>query len=358
MGHSISEKSGVTLKVVSVGAAIVALAVTIGGAQDALEGPGSRPENLVLIERSAYLMDTRVHLATWDVTRGEGLARLDRALVALEQTEAELSTWREDSAITALNRSPIDRPWQAPPAICGMFATISEWQASSGGTFDPSIGRLTEVWGVHGDGRLPSTDDLARARRSSGFGHLEFDRVRCTVTRRADVALDVGAFGKGEALDRVEAALGEWPWMVDLGGQVSVLGAPPGRSGWPVAIGHPSDRQRGYVNLTVREGSLSTSGGSERDLVLSGRRIGHILDPRTGGPVAFRGSVTVWHRRALVADILSTALFVMGPDEGIEWAESRGIAACFLVPDRRGTVRTLMTAAFRASVLFSEVREG
>ena len=92
--------------------------------------------------------------------------------------------------------------------------------------------------------------------------------------------------------------------------------------------------------------------------MVSGRRIGHILDPGTGGAVAFPGSVTVWHRRALVADILSTALFVMGPDEGVEWAESRGIAACFLVPDRRGSVRMLMTAAFRASVLFSEVREG
>ena len=67
--------------------------------------------------------------------------------------------------------------------------------------------------------------------------------------------------------------------------------------------------------------------------------------------MTFGGSVTVWHRRALVADILSTALFVMGPDEGLRWAEARGLAACYLVPDRHREVSMRATTAFRRSVL-------
>ena len=255
-------------------AAILTLTVTIrGGSQDPQERPVPRVATPALVERSAYLMGTRVRLLTWADSRFDGLARLEHALTTLEQTEAELSTWRDDSAIAVLNRSPVGSPWSASPAICRMFAVLSDWQTASGGAFDPSIGRLIQAWDVHGQGRIPSPADLAQARASSGFRHLDFDAVRCTVTRRADVAIDVGAFGKGEALDRVEQRLGDEPWMVDFGGQVSVHGVPPGRGEWPVSIAHPLDRQRAYVEVALRAGSLSTSAGSERDLFVNGRRI-------------------------------------------------------------------------------------
>jgi thiamine biosynthesis lipoprotein len=97
----------------------------------------------------------------------------------------------------------------------------------------------------------------------------------------------------------------------------------------------------------MRGGSLSTSGGSERDRFAAGRRISHHLDPRTGEPAAFIGSVSVWHPSAFVADVLSTALFVMGPEKGLSWAEARGLAACDLQMDAAGRVTPTMTAAFR-----------
>jgi thiamine biosynthesis lipoprotein len=332
-------------------AAILTLTVTIrGGSPNPQEPPVPHVPAPALVERNAYLMGTRVRLLTWDSSRVGGLARLERALTTLEETEGELSTWRDDSAIAALNRSPVGTPWPASPGICRLFAALAEWQTASGGAFDPSIGRLIQAWDVHGEGRIPSTEDLAHARASSGFQYLDFDAVHCTVTRRADVVIDVGAFGKGEALDRLEQRLGDQPWMADFGGQVSVHGVPPGRGGWLVSIAHPLDRQRAYMDVTLRSGSLSTSAGSERDRIVGGRRITHILDPRTGGPVTFGGSVTVWHRRALAADILSTALFVMGPDAGLRWAESRGIAACYLVPDAHDGVSTQATTAFRKGV--------
>jgi thiamine biosynthesis lipoprotein len=79
---------------------------------------------------------------------------------------------------------------------------------------------------------------------------------------------------------------------------------------------------------------------------VSGTRVGHILDPRTGAPAPFKGSVTVWHRSALAADALSTALYVMGPKEGARWADARGISALFLLPDDAG-VKAYPTAAWR-----------
>ncbi len=80
--------------------------------------------------------------------------------------------------------------------------------------------------------------------------------------------------------------------------------------------------------------------------MVGNRRLGHILDPRTGKPAGFKGSVSVWHEQALIADILSTALYVMGPEKGLSWADGRNVAACFLVPDMEENVEILASQAF------------
>jgi len=305
----------------------------------------SADAGLELVTRDAYLMGTRAHLAAFAPARDTGRATLAAALDVLERTERELSTWRESSDVSTLNGHPVGIPWQASPSLCRTLAEVWRWHDETGGAFDPAIGRLLAAWDVHGQGARPAPHAAVRAATASGLALLAFDPAACTITKRAEVTLDVGAFGKGEALDRVEAALGSGPWLIDLGGQVSV-GGPGPEGGWPVAIAHPRDRDRPYRQVQLREGSLSTSGGSERDVTVGGARISHIFDPRTRRPAAFEGAVTVWHRRGLAADALSTALFVMGPEEGLRWAEARGIAALYLVPGPGDAVRAAPTRAF------------
>jgi thiamine biosynthesis lipoprotein len=181
--------------------------------------------------------------------------------------------------------------------------------------------------------------------------HFNLDLEECRVTRVGAARIDAGAFGKGAALDQAAAVLSGHRWMVDLGGQVSVGRHHTDGSGWPVAIADPRRRDRTALNLLLREGSLATSGGSERDLTVAGQRVGHIIDPRSGSPAEFTGSVSVWHQSALVADVLSTAMFVMGPDEGLRWAEAAGIAACFLESSEVGDTRVRMTTSFTALVV-------
>ncbi|MBI2189634.1 MAG: FAD:protein FMN transferase [Acidobacteria bacterium] len=308
---------------------------------------------LEFVTRDAYLMGTRAQLAVFAPTRDAGLSTLGTALDVLEATEQELSTWRKSSDVSALNRQPVGQPWHASASLCRTFEEVWRWQAATGGAFDPAIGRLLSAWDIHGSGIRPTPEQTSRAVAASGLRLLAFDPRTCTVTRRADVTLDAGAFGKGDALDRAEASLGSGPWLIDLGGQVSV-GGPGPAGGWTVDIAHPRHRDRPHLRVGLSEGSLSTSGGSERNVTVGGVRISHIFDPRTGQPAAFDGSVTVWHRRALAADALSTALFVMGPAEGLQWAESRGIAVLYLVPGTNGTMRATASAAFRE--LFGETK--
>ncbi len=137
--------------------------------------------------------------------------------------------------------------------------------------------------------------------------------------------------------------------MVDLGGQIAVSGAPPAGT-WPVAIAHPAQRAEIAMEIALDGGSLATSGASERSYEIEGGMVAHIVDPRTGRPLHRPGSVTVWHEDALTADILSTALYVLGPKAGLRHADEHGFAALFLVPAGRGareSVTLLASQAFR-----------
>jgi thiamine biosynthesis lipoprotein len=146
--------------------------------------------------------------------------------------------------------------------------------------------------------------------------------------------LEEGGFLKGHALDRVREKLvegGAGSGLLDFGGQLLAWGRAEA-----VAVADPTDRQRPRLTFPLANASVSTSGTSER-----GR---HLLDPRTGQPCEAWGSVAVVRPTGLEADVLSTALYVMGPTLGLAWAEAHGVAAAFLPND--GPV--LLTAPFRA----------
>ena len=326
-------------------ACLMAAAVCGVRAQD-LQLPVSRNASAAfLVQRDVYLMGTHAFVAAYAPDRQTGIVVLETAVRELEATEAQLSTWRDDSAISQLNRATIASPWHADDTLCRLFRDVYSWHEATSGTFDPTVGALAEAWQIHGNGRIPTASELEAARRRTGLTLIEFNRQSCSLTRMADVVIDVGAFGKGEALDRVADALAGRAWIADLGGQVSVGGIPPDGKPWIVDIAHPVDRHRPVMQVQIKAGSLSTSGGSERDIHLGDVRIGHHLDPRSGAPARFSGSVVVWHERGLVADILSTALFVMGPEEGLRWAERRGIVAAYLIPTSHG-VATAATTRF------------
>jgi len=341
------------------GAALVASGV-------ALAGSTSAPAT-VRVERTVYLMGTRTSLVASAADRPTALSRLERMLRVLEETEAELSTWRVESVLSALNRQPVQAPWHAPEALCRVFKHLAAWHDETDGAFDPAIGALVDAWGLGEGGRRPTLDELAAARARSGLAGVAFEPDRCLVTRLRDVGFDSGGFGKGEALDRVardQAARSGGAWMVDLGGQIAANAAEDSDA-WSVAIAHPARRTEPVLTLRLATGSLATSGGSERDGRVGNQRIGHVLDPCSRLSVSRPASVIVWRRHALAADIVSTALYVMGVEQGLRWAETRRIAAALLVPAQvsvppssrsgsRSAMQIHTTAAFRERFLSEE----
>lgn len=197
------------------------------------------------------------------------------------------------------------------------------------------------AWGfLRREGRTPSDEKLAAALAASGMRHVEFDtagrRVRFT---RPGVELNPGAIGKGWAIDRAVGLLADAgvPSVLVHGGQSSVRArgvhgpALPGRRGWQVGLRHPLFPARRLATIALEDRALGTSGAATQFFVDRGRRLGHILDPRTGRPADGVLSATVIASSAAIADALSTAAYVLGP-AGLETiAPQGGDAAAILV---------------------------
>jgi thiamine biosynthesis lipoprotein len=255
----------------------------------------------------------------------------ERALTEVARIEGACSTWNPASSWSRFNGAqgravPMDAEW------LGLLARVQAWSERTQGAFDPLLAPLVQAWGLRGQSVTPASATLAAAREASGIRHLVLDAAAGTARLRHPAAgLEEGGFLKGYALDRLHQMAQTREGLLDFGGQLLAWGRPV-----TVSVADPQHRQLPRLSFRLNQASLSCSGTSER-----GR---HILDPRTGVPCPAWGSTAVVAADGLTADVLSTALFVLGPDAGLRWAEREGIAAVFLLND--GSLR--MSRAFRA----------
>lgn len=287
-------------------------------------------------------MGTSLRVSVSAPSRPLGIAAIEAAFSAVKATDDLLSTWRDDSELARLNHAPAATAVPLSPALHRMLRAVERCSRLTGDAFDPAIGALVEAWDLRGRGRLPSESELGAARDRSGLRHFRFAAGPALVRDEEGVWLDSGGFGKGAALAAARDSLrahGIESALLNFGGQVLVLG--PGDRGddWTVPVAHPSHRGEPAVRLRLRDRSASTSSQSERFVLVGGRRLGHVLDPRSGRPVDPWGSVTVVAADPMLADMLSTALLVLGPDQALAWARDRRDLGVLVLEEREGRLR-------------------
>lgn len=299
--------------------------------------------------RARYLMGTLLELLVYAPDRAQADRAMDHAFAEVARLEAILSTFRPDSDVSRLNRAPVGQVVAVSPEVIELLAKSRELSEMTQGAFDVTVGPLIALWQHATETDMPpSAEALAAARNRVGLRHLAV--VGDTICRlREGVEVNFGGIGKGYALDRAAEVLraeGIDAALLNFGGQVLVAGLPPGQTCWTVEVRDPRDPwnpERPLSVLWLVAGSVSTSADYARGLTVAGRSYSHILDPRTGLPVAGLQSATVIAPTAAEADALSTALYVLGPEAGRRLAEERGLAA-LLAADGVGEFRS---TAFR-----------
>ncbi len=281
-------------------------------------------------------MGTTLTLSVTSPSRDSSIRAIDSALARVRVVDDLLNDWRADSELGRFNRAAPGLPASISPGLAGYLAEVSEWTQASGGAIDPAIGALIDAWDLRGPGQVPRESLLAQARAGSGMYRFQPDWARRTAMRpTAGSWIDAGSFGKGAALRAMGQELerrGALRAVLNFGGQVLAVGD----TTVTIEVAHPERRFEPAARISLTRASASTSGQSERLRVVDGVSAGHLLDPRSGRPVPPWGSVTVIHPDPMTADILSTALFVMGPEAGMTWAASHDIAALFLVAGPAG----------------------
>jgi thiamine biosynthesis lipoprotein len=253
----------------------------------------------------------------------------ERIFAAAARWERVMSRYDPHSPVSAVNRAA-GAAGVVSPELARALRRARALARGTGGCFDPTVGPLVDLWNRAGRrGSAPAARAIAAARARSGWASLGVRGDRVTLARHG-MSLDLGALGKGLALDEIRRALrGRGPSGLLNFGESSLvpLGATSGR-GWTVMIRHPRGGFVGAIHLRRR--ACSTSGAHGQTMTIAGRRRSHVVDPRSGLPLQRRAQVTVLARSAAVAEALSTAMLVAGLDAMPRLARQFGVDACWV----------------------------
>lgn len=319
-----------------VGLALIGLAL--------LAGCDSDP---VVIKFSGPIMGTQYHVS---VVESEGIS-LDKAgqqalaegiKNTLVDVDLKMSTYKQHSELSRFNQTSVGQWFPVSADTAVVVEEALQIAAESGGVFDPTIGPLVNLWGFGPDlkpDQVPSEAELALAFERVGYRSVAVKGVESdapSLRKDKNIYLDLSAIAKGYGVDQVARYLdrqGFHNYLVEVGGELRLKGRKPDGTTWKIAIEKPSTSGQVVQEvLALTNVSVATSGGYRNYFEADGQRFSHTINPLTGRPITHKlASVTVLHPSCATADAMATALMVMGPEKGLEFAREQGLAVYMLV---------------------------
>jgi len=285
-------------------------------------------------------MGTLVEITVIGRDRERLLRATNKAFAEFQRIEELMSPYKEGSDISRLNRKAGEGKIKVSPEVLDILVRSKELSRNSQGAFDLTAASLGPIWSFDKDSpRVPSRSDISKALQAAGPDKLEIYEKKGTAGLSGQkTRIHPGGIAKGHACDRAAAVLkeeGVSMAMVNAGGDIRVLGRKINRP-WKVGVQDPRDRNRIMAWIPIANEAVATSGDYEKFFIKDGKRYCHILDPRNGRPADKSRSATVIADKAWLADGLATAVFVLGPEEGLEL--SRSMDAEALVIDSGGEI--------------------
>ncbi len=283
------------------------------------------------IHFSAMACPCEIRIAARDEASAQALAKC--AIDEVRRLESKYSRYRDDSIVARINAAAGQASVDVDDETAGLIEFARRLYAQSDGLFDITSGVLRRVWDFK-TARMPAPDQIERVRALVGLEHTHWDGRRFGLAR-AGMEIDFGGFGKEYAVDRAATLLadrGVQSGFVDLGGDVRAIGPCPDGTPWRFAIRHPRDPSRTIASVAILHGALTTSGDYERYFDLAGKRYCHILDPRTGWPVAHWQSASVIAPMAIAAGGCST-IAMLKQTAGEDFLRAQGVGYLLVAPD-------------------------
>lgn len=291
------------------------------------------------VSKTNYLMGTIVKLTIYDDIKDESV--FEDTFKLIRNIENKMSLNIEDSETNKINKNAFNKRIPISEEMNFVLEKSLEYSKLSDGRFDVTVGSLVKLWGIGSESaRVPSQSEIINAISHTGYKYMDLNKDGVSLNK-SDMLIDLGAIAKGYAADQVADYLDSQNInraIIDIGGNIYVLGSKAPETPWTVSIQNPFNETRGDFLGTVRVSNKSvvTSGVYERYLEKEGKKYHHILDPFTGYPVENElMSVTIISDKSIDGDALSTAVFSLGLEKGYELVKSLdGVDAIFVTKDK------------------------
>ena len=274
---------------------------------------------------------------------GEAQEIFDGAFSVIEKEDLLMSLQKGNSELSKINNSAGLESVAVSEDTYNVVSSALYYSELTHGAFDPTVAPLVELWDIGSDfeGVLPDPDSIERIKKLTDYSKLEMLSDNRIYLESREMKIDLGAIAKGYIADKVKDYLlsrNVERGIINLGGNIVVLGSKPENKPWKIGIQNPFESRGNHIGIVeVKDKTIVTSGIYERFFMADGKRYHHILDPKTGYPVDNDlASVTIISDTSIDADALSTSLFVLGVETGLELIETiKNAEAVYITKDKK-----------------------
>ncbi|SHH82573.1 FAD:protein FMN transferase [Clostridium grantii] len=291
------------------------------------------------ISKSGYFLDTLIDIKLYDNGTEE---MIDEMFTILKDIEGKMSIHIIDSEVSTINSNSGVDAVKVSPDTLAVIQRGEYYSKLSNGNFDITVGPLVSLWNIGSDeAKLPTQNEIDKALNLIDYTKVTIDEANSTVKLEDEnMSIDLGGIAKGYAADKLAEYLTSKnvkSALISLGGNIFALGSKANGEDWSIGIQNPFDTRGDYFAiLKVSNKTVVTSGVYERFLEVDGEIYHHILSPFNGYPVDNNlMSVTIIADKSIDADGLSTTIFALGVDKGLELINSLdGVSAIFVTKDK------------------------
>jgi FAD:protein FMN transferase len=318
------------------------------GLLEVLTGTGNKLESADFAAMGTYLTIT--------TPQGEQPERLRTVVESVRAVEERMSIFQSASELSRLNAAGPGVSFALSPELREVLQLACRVFEQSGGAFDPTVAPLMRVWGFQGGRptRLPDLTSVRGALRHTSLAKLAWDGDRVSFQEEG-MSADLGGIAKGYAVDRAALSLKNsgGVGLINAGGDIRAAGSRPEGEPWLVGIRDPQRKQKILATMELpADHAVATSGTYEHYVELEGKRLPHVLDPRSGQPVDGVVSATVTAPTAVEADALATASVVLGEREALSLlGRLSGVEGLLVVRRGSGPLAVETTSGFRCRLL-------
>lgn len=301
------------------------------------EGDTGQERELTLFKKAALSMGTVFEASIYVADEYKADKAFNDVFKEINRLDYLMSNYKEESELSKVNKKAASEPTNCDNELAYIIEQSLRYSDITDGAFDITVGPLMKKWGFFKEqGRIPGKEELESVLESVSYKNIIIEEkikkslfrdpgvVKTVSFRNPGTQIDLGGIGKGYAVDmaiRVLKGNGINSALINFAGNIYAFGTPPGKDSWVIGLQHPRKSEGLLGSFEIKDKAVSTSGDYEKFFTIDGERYSHIIDPRTGYPVKGIVSVTIVTDNATRADALSTGIFVLGLEKGMDLIE-------------------------------------